>query len=172
MIKIANLELIISYNQISVFDFEIKKPFSDWDEDHIRQGFAWRSGSVSFVTIDSGPVKLEIVSAETPSIRDDAVRAIQVPFFVSPSEKIGIASPFDEYMIQVRQGQYKLVFETGHDFNMQMWIRFIFITSDHPTAKILKSDSIMRPDEHLRMTAAIPGLRERVPPGHLQDCFS
>ena len=43
-------KLDVSYGQVGVFWAILAKPFNDWSEAHVRQGFAWRPGSVSFKT--------------------------------------------------------------------------------------------------------------------------
>ena len=43
----------ISHAQLAVFDSTLTAPFNDWTDDHVKQGFAWRPGSVSFMTLDT-----------------------------------------------------------------------------------------------------------------------
>ena len=47
-------ELFSSYSRVAVFRAGLEKPFNDWEQDHLDQGFAWREGSVSFATLEEG----------------------------------------------------------------------------------------------------------------------
>ena len=85
-------KLDVEYRQIAVFTAKLAKPFNDWTEEHVRQGFAWRSGSVSFQTLDDGPIDVAVIVGAA-AIATDASRAIRVPFRVDRPGKIEIATP-------------------------------------------------------------------------------
>jgi hypothetical protein len=51
----------ILYRQIAVFRSRLEHPFNDWTPRHVKQGFSWRPGSVSFATlVESGPHSVEV----------------------------------------------------------------------------------------------------------------
>lgn len=51
----------VSYSQLGVFVAGPLKPFNDWTDKHVAQGFAWRPESVSFRTlVEAGSHSVEI----------------------------------------------------------------------------------------------------------------
>lgn len=67
MSAVASFSLEIAYGQIGVFDASLAQPFNDWTDAHVRQGFSWRSGSVSFRTLEgAGAIAVHafVMSAE------------------------------------------------------------------------------------------------------------
>jgi hypothetical protein len=65
--EIASFSLMVLYSQIAVFDRDLPNAFNTWTQRHVDQGFAWRSGSVSFGTIE-GAVRTLSRSWELPKI--------------------------------------------------------------------------------------------------------
>jgi len=110
----CELKIFVSYSQLAVFDHSLERPFNDWTERHVAQGFAWRPGSVSFATLEEGgdhlvAVSLEDMRNDEPPI--DAVRVIDVPFEVPPSGSIEIGSISDCRSVELPAGHYQLRFE-------------------------------------------------------------
>jgi hypothetical protein len=74
--------ILVSYNQICVFDASWDKPFNDWSNLHVQQGFSWRAGSVSFGAIENVETEVEVVQRDSFSLDSNSIRAIAVPFAV------------------------------------------------------------------------------------------
>lgn len=150
----AAFELGISYGQITVFDSALEKPFNEWTDRHFAQGFTWRPRSVSFRTLDNvglAAVMLEVKARGT--LRPDTLRAIQVPFSVPSSGIVEVASIGDSRQVQVSEGDYCLVYETGLDDKDEMWCSFSFIEAKEVQSLILKNDGELHPLTPLLMQA-------------------
>ena len=81
-------------HQLVVFDESTAPVPNDWREQHVAQGFTWRPGTVSFATLgDLGNLRVEVRVAEDLDVLPDAVRAIVVPFAVSPPGAWGSRTP-------------------------------------------------------------------------------
>jgi competence protein J (ComJ) len=121
---------------------------NDWTDDHVRQGFSWRAGSVSFETeLEWGIIDVDAVLVNEWQPLADATRVVCVPFDVRPAIPIVVSStdtaPADEIKLTVPPGQYCLYFEHGIHGENRMWARFSF------------APSICRA-EILRMTKPVP----------------
>jgi hypothetical protein len=77
-----SLSLDISYSQVLVCAGDMANPFNDWTDPHVEQGFAWRPGSVSFMTLDeAGPMTIVVTDQDRVDPETSAAqRIIRVPF--------------------------------------------------------------------------------------------
>lgn len=102
--------LAISYNQVAVFLSTLKEPFNNWTDLHVKQGFAWRPGSVSFATLEEvGLVNVEVVRQPVDTQSSDAERIIVVPFEVDDSGRVEIASIADSEPISLPHSSWRLI---------------------------------------------------------------
>jgi hypothetical protein len=146
--------LYISYSQIAVFRAGLETPFSDWTQAHVDQGFAWRPESVSFRCLgETGEAAVSVTVKSHLTLRPDAVRVIQVPFVVPPGGRLEIASITDAAEVQIDEGAYALVFETGTGSNGAMWCDFSFIRTEKASFSILRAGADLRPASKLVLTA-------------------
>ncbi len=148
--------LNVSYSQVAVFDSAVAQPFSMWTEQHVRQGFAWRDGTVSFRTITSGGRHLieVMVSSVDVELSADAPRIIQTPFCVPPSGAVEIASIADTFPVELPPGMYALRFECFRAARgLEPRIRFVLIRTDHPIFEVLRADSEISLSGELLRTA-------------------
>lgn len=147
--------LEVSYGQIAVFLGTLAEPFNDWSDAHVRQGFSWRPGSVSFATLDqTGSIEIEVQSQRLARTATTAERIIQVPFEIDDSGKIELATVAAATTISLEPGRYRLTFEHGRTGEGSMWCRFSFeLTSDVVVASVLKADCGLAPAEVLNMEA-------------------
>jgi hypothetical protein len=151
----VDCEIGISYSQIAAFDPAMDKPFNDWSDQHVAQGFAWRPGSVSFGTLESGGkahVSVRLLVEESFQPKEDAARAIQVPFTVSLKNEVEIASIASGQRLEIPSGEYCLIFETGLRRD-QMWCWFTFKKQVDAVPRILRADDELTPPEQFVMTA-------------------
>ena len=131
----STFTLLVSYNQIAIFDPALPSPFNDWTDGHVAQGFAWREGSVSFVVPDGEETFVEIRDGGEPSQFDEvAIRSIRVPFRIE-GERLAIASIGDEAVVQSEPGRYQLVFDlfdagTKNGNEYRHGVRLTFSRSD------------------------------------------
>ncbi|WP_170105285.1 competence protein ComJ [Desmospora activa] len=152
-------EITISYSQLAVFNSEIKTPYPDWTEDHVRQGFAWMDGSVSFGALSDSTCEIWVRIAERVVENDDAIRSIIVPF-TAWDETISVASVLStELQYEVPQNRYELVFHAiplEQDSGSGLYrVRYelVFVPSDSPQARILKQDAALSSPDSLVMVA-------------------
>lgn len=152
MKKLFSEELMVAYSTISVYDTEIESPYNQWTDRLIQQGFAWRKGSVSFATIGSTLVNLEIFLSERAEVLPITQRAIVVPFTIGACGRIAVSDDTDDYMLDIPSGDYALLFENGFrsdvEFSEQedelklrpMWSRLTFRPSLISQAEIVREE--------------------------------
>ena len=134
------MNVLISYNQVCVFDSGLDEPYNDWSDNHVKQGFSWRDRSVSFGAMENSDTVLEIVIPNSdPVVSADSFRAIAVPFVVPESGKITVGSIGDEHDLEIPPGTYKLVYELGRK-KAQPWCRLTFCTASDPKPEIILAD--------------------------------
>jgi Competence protein J (ComJ) len=153
----ASFPLIISYSQIAVFDGALKRPFNAWTERHVKQGFSWRTGSVSFATVEeAGRHAVEVdFATEHAHLPPQAIRIIQTPFVVPQNGSIEVASISDSVPLTLPSGNYALRF---HYFPQNPGsiprILFLFIKMENPSFKILRADAELSAGDDLLLSAS------------------
>jgi hypothetical protein len=157
MTEFSELIISVSYSQIAVFDPSLERPFNEWTEKHVAQGFSCRPGSVAFRTIEESGEHLVTVGL-TPGEGDaapGAIRIIDVPFEVPPGGIIEIGSISDGARLKVPPGIYQLRFECYERANSpSSRIRVLFAMNDSPHFEIVRADSKLSPGADLLLTAS------------------
>lgn len=151
-----NLEfdLTVAYSQVCIFDSDLENPFNAWTDGHVGQGFSWRPGSACFRTLeDAGLVKVVVRISDHATIKDEAIRATEVPFTVPDSGRVEVAGIGDSRLLDANPGGYSLIFETGYDENQGVWCWFSLVATPTSEAKILKADGDLNPPASLIMSA-------------------
>ncbi len=144
--------LEISYSQIAIFNAGLKDPFNNWTDAHAQQGFCWREGSVSFRTAaKAGLGKITVNRNATPSLRDDVILAISVPFHVDKGT-IEVASVFKGEVVEMDAGDYELIYQTGRT-GVTPWVDLQFVPRKIDKGQILKGADLLKPPAELLMTA-------------------
>ena len=137
-------KLDVSYGQVSVFWAILANPFNDWSEAHVRQGFAWRPGSVSFKTLDDGPMDVSVTIGAS-AVSADASRVIRVPFTIEKPGDLEVATIGGTWPLKIEPGEYALTFEHGLS-SSNLWCHFIFHRVRHAiAAAILVADAELAP---------------------------
>ncbi len=148
--------LEVSHGQIAVFDARLPQPFNDWSDAHIRQGFSWRPGSVSFSTLDgAGQIQVRVIEgARTHDHDAPPARVILVPFTVPSHGEVEAATISASEPLQLQPGEYELTFEHGLAGGV-MWARLSFRSVPAPiTPRIVLADRDLAPPATLVMTAS------------------
>lgn len=148
------LELNLLFSQVSLFDTRLVDPFNDWTEDHLQQGFSWRPGSVSLLTVgESGPIDVDIELVGTPVVRPSASRAILLPF-VCWSGLIEVSTIASSELVDIPQGPYGLLFQSGFHFE-RPWASVGLIHQPRNAVEpaILRADDRLRRPRELLMDA-------------------
>lgn len=153
----TSFPLYASYSQLCVFLSSLQQPFNDWQQAHVDQGFAWRSGSASFRTLEEeGEHLIELaVSKQAVAVSEAAVRVIEVPFDIPSDGDIEIASISDSTPISLPPGKYMLrceLFEMNEDGAFPVRLTFIASTSDE--FKVVRADDALSPPAELLTDAA------------------
>lgn len=150
-------DLFVHYSQLDVFDPDLESPGNDWREVHVAQGFAWRPGSVAFGTLtDSDPLRVTVQQVTNVAILPDAIRAIVVPFIVSPCGRVGLSDVIHDVEAPMPPGPYALVFETGFLTDNPedgTWVRLSFVPQESAEPAILRADAGLNPPDTLDMQA-------------------
>jgi hypothetical protein len=150
---VPTFSIDVSYHQFAVFDAALDKPFSNWSQDHVSQGFAWRPGSVAFRTLSNGPMKV-VVAMRGLDGDPEPIRVIRVPFAVPTAGLVEVASISDSQQLEIPAGSYSLTFEHGATEQGAMWCRLSFeFTLEETAAAIIRADSELTPPTPLVMTA-------------------
>jgi hypothetical protein len=143
--------LFVTHAQVAVFNPDLESPFNDWTEQHVRQGFSWRPGSVSFRTLSAdGDLEVTSVVGERP-VAPEARRAIVVPFSCTGS-KVEVSTIADSAGVDLPRGEYALRFEHWTDAG-GMHCRLVFTPSENVKACVLTADEALQPQEPLLMVA-------------------
>ncbi|MGH8780356.1 competence protein ComJ [Paraburkholderia sp.] len=145
--------ILVSYNQICVFDATLDEPFNDWADDHVHQGFAWRAGSVSFGAVENEETVF-VIEVDNPVELDPvAFRVITVPFTVPEHQGVIVGSIGDEREIKIDPGTYQLTFELGRK-NEKPWCRISFVKNANPQPRVIKADSEITKLDSFLMSAS------------------
>ena len=176
MVQSFNLDVL--YSTLAVFDPDLEYPFNDWQAQAHNQGFSWRSGSVSFLILDdTATVQVEIELNNQFKLLSNTIRAFRIPFSVSKTGLVEIASPVSEpkaHLTKIPYGEYALYFEVGYIQSEQnqnkntmnepkegeeqidspsLWCRLTFIPCEDAQAEILVRDPDLSPSYPLLMNA-------------------
>lgn len=132
--------ILVSYNQICVFDATLDDPFNDWTDEHVCQGFAWRPGSVSFGATENVEITLTVEVVNSVVLDPAAFRVIAVPFTVPASGAVVVGSIGDEREVEIAAGTYSLVFELASK-EKRPWCRLSFVADPYPQVQVIKADA-------------------------------
>lgn len=112
--------LPIDYKSLIVHQRALPFPYNRPTEAHIKQGFTWRPGSVTFSTLDpeeflEESVLVDTNQGETVSLPPASVRIIRVPFDIG-ADGIEVTSPIGiAWSIDLPPGHYALYFSVEPD---------------------------------------------------------
>ncbi|WP_047154055.1 competence protein ComJ [Aneurinibacillus tyrosinisolvens] len=152
-------ELTISYSQIAIFNKGMDTPFSDWKDEHVKQGFAWREGTVSFGTLADDTCEIEVSLNDEVNASEQAVRSIVVPFQVGEKGVTVSSILSKQYDFDIPHGIYELLFEAvplePPSANGMFKVRYVFrfTPSAAPKQRVIKHDAELSPPEELVMKA-------------------
>lgn len=152
----STVTLDVSHSQLAVFASSLQYPFNDWTDKHVAQGFAWRPGSVSFLTlVESGRHSIELkISEHIGALHHDAVRAIEVPFEVPADGAIEVSSISSSAPLLLRPGRLLLRCEfLKHTDGTSERVRLVFATRDRDRFAIVRADKSLSTNSELLKTA-------------------
>jgi hypothetical protein len=158
------LSLDFSYWQIWVIDSKLQERSTRWTRKHFDQGFAWRPGSASFLSlVHTGTAQIRVAVQDVaiePS--SDAVRIIEVPFDVPEHGQIEFGGFASCAVVEAPPGRYALRFEAfSPETELECRMNFIFWPSDKREFRIIRADPGLKVEGELLTTAATLAL----PPG-------
>ena len=151
----------VSYGQLAVFASSLKKPFNDWTDRHVSQGFAWRPGSVSFRSIaESAQHSIEIdVANHVGATHPEAVRVIEVPFEIPADGAVEVGSIAETVPLSLPAGLFLLRCEfLQPSGGAGERVRLTFARQDAPHFAIVRADpQICASGEFLTTAQPAPG---------------
>lgn len=156
----TELEIEVSYSQLSVFASSLPDPFNDWSDPHVAQGFSWRPGSVSFRTlVEEGTHRVELLAVkQLPELHADAVRVIEVPFEVPEDGDVEIGSISQTVALNLPPGSFLLRCEflqpAQGNFDR---VRLTFAKEAEPRFAVVRADPALQVPDTL-LTTAQPAL--------------
>jgi hypothetical protein len=157
MKEASEFTISVSYSQLTVFDRSLERPFNEWTDRHVAQGFSWRHGTVSFGTVeDSGSHRVTVrLSDHEHDPNPDAIRVIDVPFEVPPGGRIEIGSIADSTSLVLPPGSYQLRFEYCKRVGSAMPVVCLsFNPKDNPRFKVIRTDFELGPGADLLLSAS------------------
>ena len=100
----------LSYTQLFVQDPEMQNYWFIWTDEHVKQGFLWSKGVVSFGFPDhSGRSIIKIKKVNNyPLIDSGILWVIEVPYIVTNNHCL-IGTVDDDYLIPIDKGNYQLI---------------------------------------------------------------
>ena len=105
-------DLYVSYSQLVVFRPGLEAPFNMWTDEQVKAGYSLAPESVSFKTpLEAGVCSVEVVESREPAL--PLAGSIEVPFDVSPSGQVEVASISDGCLIDVPAGKAVLRYEVA-----------------------------------------------------------
>jgi Competence protein J (ComJ) len=150
----ANFTIPVSYNHLAVFLSDIPRPYNNWTDRHVKQGFSWRPGSVSFRTLDDGDVSVSVSMQQEPRENMQAERIICVPFSVHQGAIVEMGSILATVPLEILSGDYALTFEHGRTMDGELWCALNFRpTSERVQARVIRADPGLAPEDVLLMSA-------------------
>lgn len=152
----TSLSAQVSHGQLVIFQTALSEPFNDWSDQHISQGFSWRPGSVSFLTMtEGGQHSIEvIVTDRLGSVDPEALRAIEVPFDVPAEQTIEIGSLIETFPLSLSTGSYLLRCEfLLPDSSEEGRVRLAFARNERPRFAIVRQDAELSSGRELLTTA-------------------
>lgn len=152
-----SIQIEVSYAQLVVFISSLERPFNDWTDQHVDQGFAWRPGSVSFRALtEAGPHDVDISVVKHVGLpADDAVRVIEVPFEVPEGDSVEVGSIGETISLPIQAGIYLLrcEFLLPQDARGNGYARLLFSVKDSPNFTVVRADSDISIEGELLMMA-------------------
>jgi len=152
----TRVQTYISYSTFAVYDAALTKPYNDWTEAHVLQGFSWREGSVSFATIhNSGTCSIELITSENYQINNQSQRSIYVPFRCPENGDIEIGGISHGTPLKCPVQTSGILFDHGivAKKDQSMWCRLTFVTGRQRPAEILLADNDITRPKQFSMTA-------------------
>lgn len=140
----VSVRVPVFYSQLAVFAYGMSSPFNDWEEQHVRQGFTWREGSVSFAVPGFvSEVDLEVTLGRNTAPSRSMRRAIVVPFHVAGGCGVEVGSIAQTFEVEIPDGEYGLLFELAYEHGSDLaGARFSFAEKcDAP--RIIENDSTL-----------------------------
>jgi len=134
-------DLFSFYSVIDVHLSDLTPLGNRWTKQHVRQGFSWRPGNVSFGLLsDVGGVKTSVSVESEFALSQDAERAILVPFYVDEFQSLSISDLVNTHEVSIRRGDYGLVFEIGKINEEDEWCNLTFFPKKDVKPEILLAD--------------------------------
>ncbi|SFX68243.1 Competence protein J (ComJ) [Thermoactinomyces sp. DSM 45891] len=156
--KWGDVQLLVSYSQVNVFNTDLQDPFNDWTDTHVQQGFSWREGSVSFGALSDWESKISVGLGDEIYTNEQAIRSIVVPFHVEDNGITVTSILSEEFIFDIPQGSYELLFhaiplESQEKDLFKVRYEITFVSCATPSPRILKYDSELLPPKNLCMKA-------------------
>lgn len=155
MTILADFPLTIDYSQVLVFTASHPRPGLLWTDQHVAQGFAWSEGLVSFGVPDhDGECRLQLEVADAIAVAADAISAVQVPFTIAETIKLG--SVFELREADLPLGACNLGFQIiPGDEEFAFVLRLTFAATEAPDFAILKPGGDVTATQVLRRDAEL-----------------
>lgn len=149
--KLKAFKLFSFYSVIALYDFSLDKdPVTSWAERHVRQGFSWRSQSVSFGLLsDIGEIYVEVyLEKELIRFRDDCLRSIITPFDLKKGNMTIFSDLVNDEVVEMKNDNYQVMFSTGwvEKSDDSQWVEFCFVRSHEIKFEIPIIDDALSPE--------------------------
>lgn len=163
-------DISINYRTVALIDTDIPSSYNDWTSMHIKQGFSWRPGSISFRTLRpyepvvAYPVIVQL--ARQFVVAPEYLRVIKVPFDVVTGQ-VELSSPMsNSWLIPIPPAHYAIYFSIAIGGTVEtiyageppdytdVVYRLTFVPSEDPVMpEIMRADMELSPPDELLMSA-------------------
>lgn len=150
-----SFNLVPTHNFFTLTRLDIERPFAEWRQDDIDQGFVWMPGSISYSLVGN-PLGISI-SVETcdscdEDISSQATRIIRLPFDVLDGVDLGLTTIASPDRFSLPGGPYMVQFEYWGDGYVEddAWARLRFRPGRTEPA-VLRTDKYMKVPPMLRL---------------------
>ncbi|MEN1934520.1 competence protein ComJ [Paenibacillus sp. 102] len=104
------MELIISYSQLIVMNYNGEQPYVDWTNEDFERGYAETEGVIIFEATSDYTCEIEVSTGKHVE-KEDVMRTISAPFTVG-DEGVFISSILSsKFHIPIPEGEYVLVMQ-------------------------------------------------------------
>tara|TARA_R110002096_G_scaffold51665_15_gene135062 strand:+ start:887 stop:1351 length:465 start_codon:yes stop_codon:yes gene_type:complete len=148
------VKLPVLYSQLAIFSADMAKPYNDWSDGHVVQGFSWRRNSVSFaVPSDISDIDVTIREVSKLKAEHGADRVIVVPLEIGGGRGAEFGNVVETTPVLLADGKYSVCFELFLDAGRSSGRAEISITPGECDAAILVADAGIRIPSVLLMDA-------------------
>ena len=137
------MDLDISYKQFAICNYNEEKPFSDWTEKHVEQGFTLRPQAIGIMTFEAD-CRLDVRIDMTNNFLENYSRIFVFPFEVKGNKGVEVASIGSSIDYNIPDGEYSLIIQLLEKVDSTSCIlSFVNKSELDNTPRVVKADNVI-----------------------------